>query len=244
MGGTAARLAAEGIEVHFGGLTVIANVSLALGKGEILGLIGPNGAGKTTFVNVLSGFQRPNAGKVRLGEEDVTAWEPARRARAGLVRTFQAVRLFHGLTVLENVEVAALAQGLPRPEARRRAMGTLEFLELAPHAASVAASLPYGLERRVGIARALVMSPDFVLLDEPAAGLNEVEGDELLASIRAIRDERDCGILLIEHNMRIVFGLCDRVHVLRSGTTIADGTPEEVRGQREVRDAYLGEEER
>lgn len=243
MNGTGAKLAAEDIEVHFGGLAVIANVSLALRKGEILGLIGPNGAGKTTFVNVLSGFQRPNAGKVLLDAKDVTAWKPEQRARAGLVRTFQAVRLFHGLTVLENVEVAALAQGLPRALARQRAMATLETLGLARHAASIAASLPYGLERRVGIARALVMAPDFVLLDEPAAGLNETEGDELLASIRAIRDERGCGIILIEHNMRIVFGLCDRVHVLRSGATIAEGTPDDVRGQKEVREAYLGEGE-
>ncbi len=244
MNGTGARLAAEGIQVRFGGLTVISDVSLMLEKGEILGLIGPNGAGKTTFVNVLSGFQRPNAGQVRLGAQDVTPWKPAQRARAGLVRTFQAVRLFPGLTVLENVEVAALAQGLPRAEARQRSMDTLRALELAPHAAAIASSLPYGLERRVGIARALVMAPDFILLDEPAAGLNEAEGDELLASIRAVRDRHGCGVLLIEHNMRIVFGLCDRVHVLRSGATIAEGTPDHVRAHPEVRQAYLGEGER
>ena len=220
----------------------LAEFSLSLARGRVTGLIGPNGAGKTTFVNVLSGFQRPNAGRVRLGTEDITSWKPAQRARAGLVRTFQAVRLFDGLTVLENVEVAALAQGRPRLEARRRAVETLEALELAPHAAALAASLPYGLERRVGVARALVMDPDFLLLDEPAAGFNPAEKEQLSELILRIRDD-GYTVLLVEHDMRLVMGLTDRIVVLDFGRKLTEGSPEKVRTDPAVIKAYLGEDD-
>lgn len=233
-------LDARDINVSFGGLKVIRDVSLAMRKGEILGLIGPNGAGKTTFVNVLSGFQKPDSGSVSLNGGPITAWTPERRARSGLVRTFQAVRLFKELSVLDNVQVGALALGLSRAESRRRAFEVLEETGLAGQADQVADTLPYGLERRVGIARALVMKPEFLMMDEPAAGLNETEAEELLALIRTLRDKYGCGVLLVEHNMQLVYNLCERVQVLLSGGTLVEGTPKEVWAHDEVHQAYLG----
>lgn len=234
------ELQAINISVGFGGLLVIDDVSLSLKREEILGLIGPNGAGKTTFVNILTGFQKPDNGQVLIDSDDVTRWKPERRARFGLSRTFQAVRLFKGMTVLENVSIPLLAFGLSRKQANIDAMNALETLGLADHRDSAADSLPYGLERRIGVARAVANNPHFILMDEPAAGLTEAEGEELLQFVRSIRDNHACGVLLIEHNMRIVFNLCERVHVLRSGVTLAEGTPEEVRAHQGVRDAYLG----
>jgi len=233
-------LDARDINVSFGGLKVIRDVSLTMRKGEILGLIGPNGAGKTTFVNVLSGFHKPDSGSVFLSGSPITGWFPERRARAGLTRTFQAVRLFKELSVLDNVQVGALALGLSRAESRRRALSILEETGLARQAEQIADTLPYGLERRVGIARALVMKPEFLMLDEPAAGLNEVEAKELLALIRTFRDKHGCGVLLVEHNMQLVYNLCERVQVLLSGSTLVEGTPKEVWSHDEVHQAYLG----
>jgi len=233
-------LVASDINVSFGGLKVIRDVSLTMQKGEILGLIGPNGAGKTTFVNVLSGFQMPDSGAVSMNGGVITTWSPERRARAGLTRTFQAVRLFKELSVLDNVQVGALATGQSRAEARLSAMNVLEESDLAGYAGQIADTLPYGLERRVGIARALVMRPEFVMMDEPAAGLNESEADELMTLIRKIRDDYGCGVLLVEHNMQLVYNLCERVQVLLSGRTLVEGAPKEVWAHEEVQQAYLG----
>jgi branched-chain amino acid transport system ATP-binding protein len=233
-------LMAEGINVQFGGLTVINDVSMTLRRGEILGLIGPNGAGKTTFVNVLSGFQKPDCGEVFLDGTAITRWKPEIRARSGLTRTFQAVRLFKGLSVQENVSVAALAAGQTSKEAYESVNAALRQLDLLDVRHLVADSLPYGYERRVGVARALVTNPDYILLDEPAAGLNETEGEELHHFVLSLRDRTGCGVLLIEHNMKIVFGLCERVHVLHSGETLAEGTPDQVREHDGFREAYLG----
>ena len=226
--------------MRFGGLTALEDVDLSLAPGELLGLIGPNGAGKTTFVNVLTGFQRADAGSVRLGEQDVTGWPADRIGRAGVARTFQAVRLFGGLSVQENVELAAVAAGWPRAEARQRAGELLAWLGLDRHAAARADSLPYGEERRIGIARALAGRLRFLLLDEPAAGLNESEADELVETIACIPERFGCGVLVIEHNMRLIMALCRRIQVLEQGRTIAIGTPAEVRADAAVRRAYLG----
>jgi ABC-type branched-subunit amino acid transport system ATPase component len=234
-------LQASAISVQFGGLKVIHEVDLQIAPGETLGLIGPNGAGKTTFVNVLSGFIKPRTGKVMVGGRDITGTPPDDRARHGLVRTFQAVRLFHSLTVWENVEAAAYAIGLSPREARAETDAILRRLQLAHLARHTAGSLSYGYERRVGIARALVTKPKFIMLDEPAAGLNEAEAYEFLEFARDMRAD-DCGILLIEHNMRIVFELCDRVQVLQSGRTLAEGTPDYIRKHDLVREAYLGKQ--
>jgi branched-chain amino acid transport system ATP-binding protein len=234
------ELAAEDVTVRFGGLTAIDGVSVALAPGEVLGLIGPNGAGKTTLVNILSGFQRPQGGSVRLGTRDITRLAASGYARAGIVRTFQAVRLFKGLTVAENVEAGFVGRGIGRRDARRRALAMLVDFELVHRAAQRADQLSYGEERRAGLVRALALEPRFLLLDEPAAGLAAAEAADLVSTIRTIRDTHGCGILVIEHNMTLVMNLCDRIHVLNGGRTIAAGTPDAIRADPAVRSAYLG----
>lgn len=234
------RLEARGIHVRFAGVHALAAVDLALEAGEIVGLIGPNGAGKTTLVNTVSGFQRPTEGQILLDGRDITSWPAHRRARQGVARTFQAVRVFGGLTVQENLEAAVFATGGSRrtAEATCREMVRLVGLEgLAPVRAD---SLSYGQERRLGIARALAGRPRLLLLDEPAAGLNEQESDQLLASLVEIRERFGCGLLVIEHDMRLIMRLCDRLHVLDHGSTLAEGTPEDVARDPQVLAAYLG----
>jgi len=235
-------LEVDGVTVDFQGLRAIERVSLALAPGEILGLIGPNGAGKTTLVNVLTGFQAPTEGRVRLAGADITGWPAYKRSRAGLARTFQSVLLFKGLSVIENIESGAVAVGLDRMAARKRALDIIDWLGLGAVGGRVAGTLPFGSERRVGIGRAIAMRPTFLLMDEPAAGLNDSECIELDQVIRRVRQEIGCGILLIEHRMSLVFALCDRIHVLEQGRSIATGTPPEIRTNVRVRQAYLGEE--
>ena len=233
-------LEARGLKVHFGGVHAVDGVDLVLRKGEILGLIGPNGAGKTTLVNALSGFQKPSAGTVLLNGADVTGWQPARLARKGLARTFQSVRLFPDLSVLENVELGGVGVGMRRTAARRWARELLERLGLADRAHLYGAGLPHGLERRLGIVRALAARPSFLLLDEPAAGLNERESDELVGALTLIRDDFSCALVVIEHDMRLIMRLCERIQVLDYGKTISIGTPDEVRRDPGVLTAYLG----
>lgn len=235
-------LRATDISVRFSGVSAIDHVSIALNKGEILGLIGPNGAGKTTMVNVLSGFQRPASGSVSISDRDAGGRAADWFSRNGVVRTFQAVRLFRGMTVSENVEVGFATLGVGRAEARRRAAALLDIIGLANHADTLCGGLNYGDERRVGIARALAMSPNFLLLDEPAAGMNIAEAETLGALIGKIRDDFGCGILLIEHNMRLVMNTCERLHVMSSGKTIVEGAPSEVAASRDFKTAYLGSE--
>jgi branched-chain amino acid transport system ATP-binding protein len=217
------------------------DVTLELRRGEILGLIGPNGAGKSTLVNILSGFDRPSTGTVELEGRDITRWKPSRRGRAGLARTFQHSHAFRALSVRENVEVAALGAGTPPRAARSQAAELLESLALARNADSSAAALAQGDERRLGVARALATSPRFVLLDEPAAGLPESELPVFADAVRAVRDEREAGVLLIDHNVGLIMEICDRIHVLDQGRTLAEGTPADIRANLDVAAAYLGE---
>ena len=224
----------------FEGVHALREVTLELRRGEIVGLIGPNGAGKSTLVNVLSGFDRPSSGTVELEGRDVTRWRPSRRGRAGLARTFQHSHAFRSLSVRENVEVAALGAGTGPRAARARAEELLEALDLAGNADAPADTLPQGDERRLGVARALATEPRFVLLDEPAAGLPESELPALSAVVQAV-SEREAGVLLIDHNMALIMEICDRIHVLDQGRTLAEGTPAEIRGNLDVAAAYLGE---
>jgi branched-chain amino acid transport system ATP-binding protein len=215
-------------------------VSLELHRHEVVGLIGPNGAGKTTLVNVITGFDFPDEGSVTLGDREITRRPPHERGRLGLARTFQHGHAFPGLTVRENVEVAALGVGASPRTARARADELLELLGLADRARARAAILPHGDERRLGVARALATSPCYVLLDEPAAGLHEAEIPDLVQVVRAVRDEHEAGVLLIDHNIALIMEVCDRIQVLDQGATLAEGTPAEIRRNPAVATAYLG----
>ena len=236
-----ARLVAEEIHVHFEGVRAVDGVHLTLEQGQIMGLIGPNGAGKTTFMNAVSSFVPLTAGRVSLAGDDVTGWSPQKLVRLGLVRTFQDVATFPELTVFENVELGALGAGLSRRAARARARELIEGLGLAHLARLPASALPHGDERRVGIARAVAVGPRFLLLDEPAAGLDDAESLELTRTIARVRDDLGCGVLLVEHDMHIIFRVCERIQVLDNGKTIAVGSPEEISTSKEVVAAYLGQ---
>lgn len=237
---SAGSLRAEGVSLAFSGLHVLRDVELALPSGEALGLIGPNGAGKTTLVNVLSGFQIPDSGSVFLDGIDVTNRSPARLARAGLGRTFQAALPFAGLTVLESVAVGAMGVGVGRREAVDIAANVLARLGLSEQAQSPAGLQPPGNQRLLGIARALATGPRYLLLDEPAAGLNDEECRGLVAILRGIIQDFGCAILLIEHDMNVVMDLCSQVQVLDDGETVMVGNPEEVQAHPAVVEAYLG----
>jgi branched-chain amino acid transport system ATP-binding protein len=234
-------LRATAVSRSFAGVDALRDVSLELRRHEVLGLIGPNGAGKTTLVNVLSGFDFPSAGSVKLEGRDITSWSPHRRGRNGLARTFQHSRSFAELSVRENVEVAALGSGVRPGAARRRAARLLELLGLEAYAEQPAGILAHGDERKLGVARALATEPRFLLLDEPAAGLPEAEVPEFASVVRSVRDEHEAGVLLIDHNMALVMDVCDRIQVLDQGRTLAEGAPAEIRANLDVAAAYLGE---
>jgi len=191
-------------------------------------------------VNVLSGFDFPDSGAVELDGRAITRWTPARRGRGGLARTFQHSRSFRNLSVRENVEVSALGGGVSARDARPRAEELLALLGLERYAHMPASALAHGDERKLGVARALATGPRFVLMDEPAAGLPEAEVPDFVAVVRLVR-QRDAGVLLIDHNMALIMEVCDRIHVLDQGRTLADGTPAEIRGNLDVAAAYLGE---
>ena len=240
LGRPGGSLRASAVSRSFAGVEALRDVSLELRHGEVVGLIGPNGAGKSTLVNVLSGFDRPTSGRVLLEERDVTRWPAYRRGRRGLARTFQHSHAFGGLSVRENVEVAALGGGASQRAAARRAAELLGLLGIGDYADQPASSLAHGDERRLGVARALATEPRFVLMDEPAAGLSEAEIPRFAEAIAAVSD-RGAGVLLVDHNIALVLEVCERIHVLDQGTTLAEGTPQEIRADLGVAAAYLGE---
>lgn len=233
-------LEVERVHQNFGGLLALQDVSLSVEEGEILGLIGPNGAGKTTLFNVISGYLKPTAGSVRFLGEDVTGLPPYRLAAMGMGRTFQIVRPFPKLTVLENVLIGAFLRTSSRGEAEERAWEVLELTGLVPFASRPAAGLNLAGRKRLEIARALALRPRLLLLDEVVAGLNPTEADATVDLIRRIRD-RGVTVIIVEHVMRVIMGLSDRVVVLNYGRKIAEGTPQEVASNPAVVAAYLGE---
>ena len=228
------------VSVEFSGLRALDGVSLSVEPGEILGLIGPNGSGKTTLVNAITGQVPMAAGRVLCGAEDITGLSPREVSLRGIARSFQVVRLFNNLTVAENVEAAALAHGNGRRASRDKARMLLAEFGLEARAEDLAIGLSYGDKRRVEIARALAADPTFLLLDEPAAGMNEGETSGLLSILEELPQARGLSLLIIDHDMGLIMRLCGRLHVLASGRTIAEGDKDSVRSNPVVIEAYLG----
>jgi len=248
-------LQAQHLTKRFGGLVAVNEVDFAVNQGEIAAIIGPNGAGKTTFFNIVSGVYAPDSGKLLFGGQDITGKGPEQIAPLGISRTFQNIRLFKHLTALENVLVGmhihlrsgllgtvlrSAAQRQEELAGMREAVRLLEYMGLRPMANEAAGSLPYGAQRRLEIARALATKPRLLLLDEPKAGMNPKETEEIKQVIRRLRDDLGITILLIEHDMKMVMSISDRIAVLDYGTKIAEGSPEEIRRHPRVIEAYLG----
>jgi branched-chain amino acid transport system ATP-binding protein len=250
-----ALLKVDGLAKRFGGVDALTDYAVEIRYGELVGLIGPNGAGKTTVFNLLSGVLQPTGGRIAIEGRDITGFPPHRSAALGIARTFQNIRLFNELSVIDNIKVAlhlrlgrgfwqtiCHAPGFRRAEARMedKAREVLELLDLREVGAEAAHNLPYGLQRRVEIARALAAGPKLILLDEPAAGLNPTETEELIAVIRRIHQDYGLAVFLVEHDMKVVMSICQRIQVLDGGRTLACGTPAEIRCDRRVVEAYLG----
>ncbi len=251
-----ARLEVSAVSLRFGGVNALREVSFSVADGELVALIGPNGAGKTSLLNCISGVCRPQSGKVLIDGEDFTSLRPHQRARRGLARTFQNLGLFKGMTVLENLLVgrhthqksSVLAGGLWFGRGRREEQGQLEavlaiieFLELGDLRDRLVGTLAYGLQKRVELGRALSLEPRVLLLDEPMAGMNSGEKDQLARLIIEVNERRRTTIAMIEHDMGMVMNLSHRICVLDFGAKIADGTPEEIRNHPGVQAAYLGQ---
>ena len=245
------------ISITFGGLAAVADFSMQMGDNDLFGLIGPNGAGKTTVFNMLTGVYTPSTGKVFFNGESIAGLKPYNITKKKIARTFQNIRLMKSLSVIDNVKISYIYQTrynlaasilrLPRffreeEEIEKRSLDLLKIFHLEDKKDEFAANLPYGEQRRLEIARALATGPKLLLLDEPAAGMNPQETEALMGLIRWIRKEFHVSVLLIEHDMRLVMGLCENIIVLDYGKIIAEGPPDEIKSNRKVIEAYLGEE--
>jgi branched-chain amino acid transport system ATP-binding protein len=235
-----ALLEAQGVTKRFGGLVAVRELDLSLDKGQILGMIGPNGAGKTTAFNVFSGIYEPEEGRVFFDGEDITNWRPDQICKKGLTRTFQVVKPFPQISVLDNVMVGAYNHTNDPRVAQAKAEEILDFLGLIDQAEVLAGGLPIASRKRLEIARALATDPKVILLDEAMAGLRPTETDEMIELVRKI-SQRDIALLLVEHVMKVIMALAERIVVIHHGVKIAEGTPREIVRNQEVIDAYLGE---
>jgi branched-chain amino acid transport system ATP-binding protein len=229
----------QGITRRFGGLLAVHDFSLSMEAGQIIALIGPNGAGKTTAFNLISGVYKPNSGSITFKDQDITKLRPDQICKQGLTRTFQVVRPFRGISVLDNVMVGAYARTNDTKRARTKSYEALEFLGMLPMADQMASGLPIAGRKRLEIARALATEPQLLLLDETMAGLRPAETDEVIEMVRKI-SQQGVGILLVEHVMRVVMSLAERVIVLHHGEKLAEGTPEAIVQNPQVIEAYLG----
>ncbi|OJU49778.1 MAG: hypothetical protein BGO03_00310 [Mesorhizobium sp. 61-13] len=232
------HLQANDVVMKFKGVTALDGVDMELRKGEIVGLIGPNGSGKTTFLNVLSGVFTPTNGNFRMGDRQWSKVSLREAARLGIRRTFQNIRLFPSFTVMETVEVASA--WLDKGDRRENARIALDALNFGQYRDRIASELSYGMQRRLEIARAIAGRLEFLLVDEPTAGLNHGESQDIVEVLQRIRDQRGCGIVLIDHDLNVIMNVCDRVIVLAEGKIISSGTPQQVRSDPKVIAAYLG----
>lgn len=241
---------------QFGGLKAVSNLDFELYQGELLGLIGPNGAGKTTVFNLITGLLRPNAGQIHFHEQNITDWPPHRISASGVARTFQNIKLMSGMTVRDNLKPAfhqrinySFWSSIVRVPAFIKAEiemdqeidEVLNMLQISEYTDQYAEDLPYGIQRRVEIARALCLKPTVLLLDEPTAGLNHKEAQDIVEVINYLSNEKNVSMIVIEHNMKVIMSICDRIIVINQGQLIASGTPKEIQQNKEVIGVYLGE---
>ncbi len=250
-------LEVDNVYLSFGGVNALIGVSLYVRKGEIVSLIGPNGAGKTSLFNVISGLYKPDRGRITFKEREITKLPPYKRAELGIARTFQNIELFKGMTVLDNIMLGRhvhmrsglLSGGIffgkargEEVEHREKVEEIIDFLEIEQYRKKIVGTLPYGIQKRVELGRALALEPDIILLDEPMAGMNQEEREDMARFILDINEERDITVFLIEHDMGVVMDISDRVYVMDFGEVIAEGRPQEVKENPDVIRAYLGEE--